>query len=148
MGEEKREDLRSDERLAKDQRIARSSDFRAVLSTGSRGVGKHLVAFWSPGRGREPPSRVGVVASRKIGGAVRRSRAKRLLREMYRRTPGRPAGDVVLVARAGIGSAPWDSLIRAYEDAIRKAMRTGRRRPGRGTHAAGPARRGTGGGRR
>lgn len=126
MGEPQRRGRRPDESLRKDQRIARSSDFRVVMSQGTRGVGKHLVAFWSAPRDPGTASRVGVVASRKIGGAVLRSRAKRLLREVYRRTPGRPAGDVVLIARSGICTAPWDGLVRAYQQAIRKATRTSR----------------------
>ena len=137
MDEQEREDPRPDESLAKDQRIARSAEFQAVMSTGSRGVGKHLVAFWSAAR-TGSPSRVGVVASRKVGGAVQRSRAKRLLREVYRRAPVRPLGDVVLIARRGIGAAPWDGLVREYRAAMRRAMRTKRQSSPRGADGARP----------
>ena len=120
-----------DESLRKEHRLARSSEFRSVMSFGSRGVSQYLVAFGSAAAVTGSPSRVGVVASRKVGGAVTRSRAKRLLRELYRRTPRRPAGDIVLVARRGIGAASWSDLERAYQSAIRMAMR--KRRPrGRG----------------
>ena len=46
-------------------------------------------------------TRVGVTASRRVGGAVARSRAKRLLRESARRLYGRIGSgwDVMLVAR-------------------------------------------------
>lgn len=97
------------------------------MSTGARGVSRYLVAFCSPAGAGGVPARLGVVASRKVGGSVGRSRAKRLLREVYRRTPVRPAGDVVLIARRGIGSAPWDALVRAYREATRSAMRKRRR---------------------
>ncbi|MDE2660797.1 MAG: ribonuclease P protein component [Acidobacteriota bacterium] len=119
---------RQDESLSRDQRIARSAEFRAVMSAGSRGVSPCLVAVRRTGITGSAPSRLGVVASRKIGGAVRRSRAKRLLREVYRRGE-RPAGDLILIARHGIGEASWPDLERAYRSAVR--MATGRGRPRR-----------------
>ncbi len=45
------------------------------------------------------PPRVAVIASRRVGGAVQRNRAKRLLREAARQLPLRPSVDLVLVAR-------------------------------------------------
>jgi len=122
-------DARRDGSLSRDQRIVRSSEFRAVMASGVRGVSPYLVAIRPAGVGGSAPPRLGVVASRKIGGAVRRSRAKRLLREVYRRGE-RPAGDVVLIARRGIGEASWPDLERAYRTATRLATGRGRDRRG------------------
>lgn len=124
-------DARRDGSLSRDQRIVRSSEFRAVMATGARGVSPYLVAIRPTGVTGVAPPRLGVVASRKIGGAVRRSRAKRLLREVYRRGE-RPAGDLVLIARRGIEEASWPDLERAYRTATRMATGRGRERRRRG----------------
>ena len=60
--------------------------------------------------------RLGVVASRKVGNAVERARAKRLLREVYRRNRFALSGnvDVVLVARHAILRAEWNSLTEEF----------------------------------
>ena len=50
-------------------------------------------------RDDERPARLAVVASRRVGGAVQRNRAKRLLREAARTRAWSPGNDVVLVAR-------------------------------------------------
>ncbi|MEP6694767.1 MAG: ribonuclease P protein component [Chloroflexota bacterium] len=61
----------------------------------------------------QPTVRVAVVASRAVGGAVKRNRARRRVREALRVALGaRPAGagaDLVLVARpASLAAAPAD----------------------------------------
>lgn len=95
-----------------------------MRSRGARGVGSFLVAFFvGPGG----PPRLGVVASRRVGSAVERSRAKRRLREIYRRAPRRPAGDLVLVARPGLPQAAWPEVEQAYAVAVGRALhRAGR----------------------
>jgi ribonuclease P protein component len=57
---------------------------------------------------------VGFTASKKVGGAVVRNRAKRRLREAARRLlpeHGLPGVDYVLVARQQTPSAPWTALL-------------------------------------
>lgn len=64
---------------------------------------------------REGPGaamRLGVVASRKNGNAVARAKARRLLREVFRRNRWRFSGayDVILVARPAILRAHWPAI--------------------------------------
>lgn len=72
---------------------------RAVLQ-GGKSVGSRMVAlYWRENGGAEV--RVALVAGRALGKAVRRNRARRLLREAVRRhlTEIRPGVDLVCIAR-------------------------------------------------
>ena len=65
--------------------------------------------------------RLGFTATRRIGGAVERNRAKRRLREAARLTaPGlaRAGCDYVLIARSGVVSRPWPALLDDVKSAL------------------------------
>ncbi|MDQ5980345.1 MAG: ribonuclease protein component [Verrucomicrobiota bacterium] len=91
-------------RLRAGQRLRRNSDFRAVRELGRRMDCGAFQLTWRIRSADESAKsvRVGVVASRaSVGNAVHRNRAKRRLRELYRRhqhlVP--PGVDLVLTAR-------------------------------------------------
>lgn len=68
-------------------------------------------------------SRVGFTASRKVGGAVVRNRAKRRLRAAAERvisTHGKPGYDFVLIARAGTVGRPFPALLADLEAALKR----------------------------
>jgi ribonuclease P protein component len=94
--------------------------FRRCYDAGTKLVARHAVIFLHRA---EPPDgvRVGVVASRKVGGAVKRNRAKRLLRQGARRIAEKWIDRhiwVVLVAKASIIEARAGEI----EDDIERAL--------------------------
>ncbi|MBA4369967.1 MAG: ribonuclease P protein component [Coriobacteriaceae bacterium] len=65
--------------------------------------------------------RVAFIAGKKVGGAVRRNRAKRVMREACRRTGGPWAGwDIALVARAETGASGASELEAALSALVRR----------------------------
>ena len=85
----------------------RTTAVQRVFRDGRPVHGKRVVLFVAPGTGG-----VALVAGRKIGGAVRRNRARRILREALRTVAPDGVGehDVVVVAREGIRDARTQDL--------------------------------------
>ena len=68
-----------------------------------------------------PLVRLGFTATRRIGGAVVRNRAKRRLREAARLLlplHGEPARDYVFIARGGTANRPWVRLLDDVKSAL------------------------------
>ncbi|BDY12057.1 hypothetical protein HCR_03690 [Hydrogenimonas cancrithermarum] len=64
---------------------------------------------------------VGFVASKKIGNAVKRARAKRRLRALFlRMAPMLKDGEYVLVAKPPILDVPFSELEKAFRRAIKR----------------------------
>ena len=89
--------------LPRCHRLRKTREFDAVRAGGVRAVRGCLIVNWM----RLPlgtACRLGVVVSRKVGGAVVRSRTRRLLREAFRRHQHdfKEPVAVVLVARPSI----------------------------------------------
>jgi ribonuclease P protein component len=90
----------------KRRRLSRSGEFDRVYRDGSSNATRYLVLYSFPRKEEEEGElRLGVSASRTLGGAVDRNRAKRVLRESFWSLAERlPDGhDFVLVARPELG---------------------------------------------
>ena len=72
-------------------------------------------------RGDQPLVRVGFTATKRIGGAVERNRAKRRLREAVRLllpALAAPGFDYVFIARGGVITRPWPRLLDDVKSAL------------------------------
>lgn len=117
-----RADLPNRLRLGRASRLAQSRDFARVRQQGERLAQGCLIANWN----RLPDGtlpRLGVVTSKKIGGAVERSRARRLLRETFRQHQHELAQPVelVLVARNSIAGKKLADVEKDFLAALNRA---------------------------
>ncbi len=112
--------------LAVAERIRRRPEFERIYKEGARIHGRFMTLFVLPNGGTSP--RFGVAATRKLGSAVERNRAKRLAREMFRRHKAAAGLDIVVVPRREMLDAPFASLEADY-DAVLERHRRERPRP-------------------
>jgi ribonuclease P protein component len=98
--------------LARAQRIRKRAEFVRIQDSSARVSTRHLLLLLA--LRAQGPSRLGVVASKKVGNAVVRNRCKRLVREAFRRHPDLfpPSLDVVVVVRPGAHALPQAELDR------------------------------------
>lgn len=108
------------QRFTKASRVRRRGEFQRVFEGGTRVHGRYLTLLMAPNGAGRP--RLGIVASRKLGGAVARNRAKRLIREVFRRNPvpGRQGVDVVVIPRRELFDAAYASLETDFLAACRR----------------------------
>ena len=108
------------ERFTKARRVRHRDEFQRVFDFSQRAKGRYFTVLMAPNDGEI--SRLGIVASRKLGDAVRRNRAKRLIREVFRRSdllPGKSL-DVVVIPRRELFDATYSSLESDFRATVRR----------------------------
>ncbi len=102
--------------------LKRRSDFLLASRVGRKGVSSTLI-LQHRDRGDDLPPRVGFTATKKIGNAPQRNRAKRRLRELsrlYLSSIAARGSDYVLIARYNTAAADWATLTRDLQRAVER----------------------------
>lgn len=109
--------------FSKAQRVRRKAEFQQVFDFGLRVPSRYFTLLVAQRSGNT--ARLGIVASRKLGDAVRRNRAKRLIREVFRLNTPLQAGegiDLVVIPRRELLAAPLSELEKDFRGAWRRAV--------------------------
>jgi ribonuclease P protein component len=113
-----------DQRFRSAQHLRHRRDFQIVYDTGRKTHGRTMTIFALARAG--DTTRLGIAATRKLGGAVERNRAKRLVRELFRRHPAPPGYDIVVVPRRSLFDAAFSSLEAEYVATLGRLRPAGR----------------------
>lgn len=108
-------------RFTRAEHIRRRQDYEAVYERGSRLSGALMTVFFLPNS--VGIARLGIAATRKIGAAVGRNRAKRRVREVFRHTRPADALDIVVIPRRELIDAPFERVQREFSGLLTRHRR-------------------------
>lgn len=110
-------------------RLRKRAEFQRVYAEGVKVAGRHIVVFALVHENEE--NRLGITATRRVGPAVVRNRARRRVRELFRHATCLPDAyrvDIVVNVRSSCAVAPWNELEGDFAECLRKiSRRLGRR---------------------
>ncbi|WP_425805863.1 ribonuclease P protein component [Desulfitobacterium sp. Sab5] len=104
--------------LARNLRLRRNKDYKTVFAQGKSFSSKYVVFYIMGGT-----KKYGFIASKKVGNAVQRNRAKRLMREVIRRHLSElPQNlEIICIARASLKGVSYSEVERCVLNALKKA---------------------------
>lgn len=103
------------------ERIRRRADFQQVYQRGVRIHGRYGTFFVLANNGGI--SRLGIAATKKLGGSVQRNRAKRLIREVFRRNKIASGLDLVVVPKRELLDASLSAVEIEYRHILERRLR-------------------------
>ena len=109
-------------RFGRAAKLRSRAEFTVVQNGGRRASGRYLTVLGRPNTvGRD---RLGIIASKRVGDAVDRNRAKRRVRALFRQDSSRPASavdfDLVVIGRQELVRAPFPAIAADFHAALKK----------------------------
>lgn len=107
--------------------VRKRAEFERIQRGGERVQTARFVLILARSPASDGPTRLGITASRKVGGAVVRNRAKRLVRAAFRQTHElfAPGIDVVVIVRRSLAESRLDDVVaewRAARNAVERRI--------------------------
>ena len=101
--------------------LKQNHEFRRLYSKGKSAVSPYFAIYCR--KTKRPNSRLGITTGLKLGNAVKRNRARRRIRELYRTNESRllPGYDIVVVARTKATFSKEQMVERALRSQLKKA---------------------------
>ena len=103
------------------QRIRRRAEFQHIYEHGTRVSARCCTFFIQPNR--LAVGRLGIAATKKLGGAVVRNRAKRLVREVFRRCGIASGFDIIVVPRRQLLDTSFDAFQAEYRTTVERYLK-------------------------
>ena len=103
------------------EHIRRRAEFKKIYDRGARLHSRYTTVFILPNE--HGIGRLGIAATKKLGGSVQRNRAKRLIREVFRRNKIAPGFDLVVIPKRDLLDASLTVLEADYRALIERRIR-------------------------
>jgi len=104
------------------EHIRRRAEFQEVYERGVRVNGRFATVFVLANN--RAVGRLGIAATKKLGGSVQRNRAKRLIREVFRRNKIANGFDVVVIPKRDLLDASLSTLETDYRTLLERRLRS------------------------
>src|ERR1700722_3318374 len=109
-------------KFSRSSRLSRASEFSLVKASGKSWTGRHLVLAILA-RETQAASRIGIIATKRLGNAVSRNQVRRRIREKFRLKQHRIKKEILVgtIARLSAAKAAFDELKRDWLRLVERA---------------------------
>lgn len=106
--------------MLKNNVLRRKKDFTSIYNRGKSSASKYIVIFYK--KNNLEYNRTAFLASKKVGKSVKRNKARRLMKEVYRLYKDKLASgyDIIFIARKNIETANFDELDKTSERLLKR----------------------------